>query len=192
MDSLEKFIHQHRADFDDAKVPEGIWQRIEVDLDRQKPGNGTAWIRSLWRPLSLVAAMLLLLFTGALAGIYVYKSQISPQPMAQASLAHYAPEYAELERYFQQQVDVNLQRLTAYDGTEAVTSDLSQLDEVFQELARELEAAPRGTEERIIQAMIDNYRTRLEILEHVLNKVEGVPSVKPTQPSKTTSNEIML
>jgi hypothetical protein len=194
MDPLENFVRSHRAAFDDATPPSDLWRRIKADLDKGQSSKGRSFtLRSLLTPLSMVASIVLLLFAGALAGIYVYKGQLGhPSGSLQASLAQVAPEYAEQERYLQLQVNNNLQRLTAYEGADAVTSDLQQLDEIFHELARELESAPKGSEERIIQAMLENYRTRVSILERVLEKVEGTSSESSPQPSKPSDYEITI
>ena len=41
------------------------------------------------------------------------------------------------------------------------------------ELRAELANAPAGSEERIINAMIYNYKAKLEILERVLEKIQS-------------------
>ncbi|MDV7393244.1 hypothetical protein RZS08_17865, partial [Arthrospira platensis SPKY1] len=66
-----------------------------------------------------------------------------------------------------------------------VQPDLLQLDEFYQELQLELDRAPKGSEEQIIQAMIRNHQIKLDILERVLEKVQ-------TNNPKTTENETSI
>jgi hypothetical protein len=53
-----------------------------------------------------------------------------------------------------------------------VMEDLQQIDEVQKDLRRELQNAPKSSREEIIQTMIKNYQTKLDILERVLTRVQ--------------------
>jgi len=78
-------------------------------------------------------------------------------------------------------------KLVSYEQADVVRPDLQQLDEMFKELTQELENAPKGTEEAIINAMIKNYQAKVDILNRVLEKVEAVNA-----PQKTTEDEISI
>ena len=55
--------------------------------------------------------------------------------------------------------------------THCVFTDLEQLDEVYKELMNDLQ--DNADNEEVVQAMIENYRIRLQILEQILNEIKG-------------------
>ncbi|MCB0641671.1 MAG: hypothetical protein KDC44_08525 [Phaeodactylibacter sp.] len=163
MDKLEQFIAQNREAFDDGMPGLKVWASVERELDQGKP-NRTIIVRYL----KVAAAAVFLLMAGGVAGSYVFHQQNVP-----TSLADISPEYAEVESYYNQQVNQKLNQLVAYRHVDVVEADLKQLDQIMQDLWKELQEAPAGTEEQIIEAMIDNYKVKLEILERVLEKVQS-------------------
>jgi NADH dehydrogenase/NADH:ubiquinone oxidoreductase subunit G len=179
MDKLEKFITQHRDAFDEAVPSLKVWAEINKELDQQK---GQARRIFLWRSLRVAAAVVALLLVGGYGGMY-YQQQVAS---ANITLSDIAPEYAELEAYYTTQVSLRMQQLADYSHTSAVEPDLQQLDEVLQELQQELKNAPLGGEEQVINAMINNYKTRLEILERVLEKIQST-----NQNLKTETDEVV-
>lgn len=180
MDRLEEFIIDNRAAFDKDIPSLKVWAHIDQQLEKKQAPR----IRSL-RILSVAAAIALILSAGCAIGFYLNSSAAAP--MAERSLADVAPEFAELEQYYASQVSLKMQELATYQHADVVRSDMQQLDQLFQELATELDKAPEGAEERIINAMIDNYQTKLEILERVLEKIQST-----NQPLKSESDEISI
>ena len=51
-------------------------------------------------------------------------------------------------------------------------SDLEELQNVYDQLTTELEDGMAPNQNDIIQALIQNYQTRIELLERVLNRLE--------------------
>ncbi|MCC6726368.1 MAG: hypothetical protein IT258_17810 [Saprospiraceae bacterium] len=179
MSNLEKFILENRADFD-AEVPSlNVWASLDKHLDQQRPTVRLVWMKRL----RAAAAILVLLLAGGAAGAY-----LTNQDQAVESLADMSPEHAEMERYFSSQVEEKMAKLAAYHQDGVVKADLKELDETYEQLRQELKDAPEGAEEKIIQAMIETYQTKVNILEQVLEKVE---SVNPTT-INSTENEVSL
>jgi acetyl-CoA carboxylase carboxyltransferase component len=179
MDKLEQFITQNRDTFDDAVPSLKVWAEIDKELDQQK---GQARRVFLWRSLRAAAAVVALLLIGGYGGMY-YQQQVAS---TEITLSDIAPEYAEMEEYYTTQVNLRMQQLADYRHTDAVEPDLQQLDEVLQELQQELKNAPVGGEEQVINAMINNYKTRLDILERVLEKIQST-----NQNLKTETDEVV-
>ena len=148
-------------------------------LDRQCPSGRVVWMKRL----RLAAAVALLLTAGGVIGAYLTNSSKSVE-----SLADVSPEHAEMERYFSSQVEEKLAKLATYKQDGMVKSDIQELDETYEQLKLELQNAPTGADEKIIQAMIETYQTKISILEQVLEKVENV---NPTT-INTTENEVSL
>jgi hypothetical protein len=133
--------------------------------------------------LRVAAAIALLVTGGGVIGAYLANSGQEVK-----SLADVSPEHAEMERYFNTQVSEKMAQLTSYQKDQDVQGDLQELDSMYEQLQRELKDAPPGAEEKIIQAMINNYQTKIDILEQVLEKVK---TINPTN-SKTAENEISI
>lgn len=179
MDNLEKFIRENRHDFDTEVPSLNVWANLDQHLDSQRPSGRVVWMKRL----RVAAAVLALLVAGGAAGAY-----LTNQGKAVDSLADISPEHAEMERYFSTQVEEKMAKLATYKQDGVVKADLQELDQAYEQLRKELENAPAGAEEKIIQAMIETYQTKINILEQVLEKVENV---NPTN-INTAEDEISL
>ncbi|MBR9923196.1 MAG: hypothetical protein GYB31_20390 [Bacteroidetes bacterium] len=189
MEELEKFIRENRKAFDTGQPPASLWKGVESALDRQadipareKPSAKRVSLHFVLRRVAAAAAILVI---GIGIGFYMNGRNQEPDLL---TLTDLSPEHAELESYYQNQVQLRTQQLVNYRQIADVQPDLEQLDEVYRELQKELEQAPKGSEVQIIQAMIDNYKAKLSILERVLERVQY------TDPelSNTTGDEISI
>ncbi len=189
MDRLEKFVIRNRAEFDSEVPSLRVWAEIDKQLAQKSAKRLT-----LWKALRVAAAVVILLCAGSLIGTKV----LGPTPAIASSLAEIAPEYADLENYYNSQIDQKIKLLASYRHDVYVQEDLRQLDEIFAELKEELELAPKGAEEQIIQMMIENYETKVSILERVLEKIQSTnPEViqegeLDSGKTKTEGNEISI
>lgn len=119
--------------------------------------------------MRIAAAVLVLMVFSGLVGSYITQVQLSNAP---ESLAQVSPEYAELEQYYQQQIQDKYQQLVSYEQEEVVKPDLQQLDSIMEELREELVNAPQGSEEQIIENLIQSYQTKIDILSRVLERIQ--------------------
>ncbi|MEL7020986.1 MAG: hypothetical protein AAGK47_05220, partial [Bacteroidota bacterium] len=150
---------------------------------QQKQQTKTVW---MWRSLRVAAAVLVLLVTGGIVGSYVTQQYNNN---AVAALQEIAPEYLEMERYFQKEVSQKMKRLASYQKEKVVLSDLEQLDIIMEELKSELLRTPKGNEEQILNNLISSYQTKIAILERVLERVE---SAQLPANNKTSNNELSI
>ena len=173
-DNLEQFIQDNRKDFDRAIPSLKVW----ADIDRQLGGSKRIPSRSRFFIMKIAASVLFLLMLGAAGGMYLAKSsQIGGE-----DLAEQFPEFGEKQLFYTQQVSLKLDQLKQYDYDSFVDEDLKELDLFIQDLREQLKKAPRGSEEKIINAMIQNYQTKLAILERVLERLQ--PSMQKEQNPK--------
>ncbi len=181
MENLEKFISKNRGAFDDKTPPDRVWQKVEAQLQPK------AKRFVLWRGIKVAAAVLLLLTAGALIGISFTNYQQSGQ-LAEASLTD---EFLEVERYYQQQVNQKVNQLVSmknYD--QSIDEDLDQLDVSIKELKEEIADAPKGSEAEMINTMINNYKTKVELLERVLEHMQGDSHNKTNKNKENESTNI--
>lgn len=169
---LEHFIQSNRADFDTATPSFRVWSEIDKTLHPQQTQR-TFKLVSIRRVLSVAASVLLLLAVGAAAGIYYMKNQV--QEMATvASLEDISPEYAEMVRYYDEQIKEKAQQVSLQTSDKTVFEDLKAVDKAMAELENELARAPKGAEEQIVANLIKSYQIKLNLLERVLERIQSV------------------
>ena len=164
-DRLEKFVKQHREEFDLHQPDPSIWLKINPAnapvVRERKPLH---WLR--------VAAAIAVIFAGSTAGIYFLTGGNARSDLYSNELYM---EMQETEQYYNQMVNQRyneLQPFLAADpvAKEMLTTDMEELDEVYEELKNDLKDNVSNPD--VIEAMILNYRVKLEILEDVLNQLK--------------------
>lgn len=169
-DNLEQFIRERRTAFDDKEPPRMAWDKIQQGLNKD---NKVPRRISLWKFTRIAAAVIFLIGMGVVIG---RQSTTADSDLAYAE--EHFPEFAEAKTYYEMEVNEHLARLASYSYDSGLEDDMQQLDTFMEELKSELEIAPKGSEGKIIQAMISNYQTKLDILDRVLKSVENTNTDK--------------
>lgn len=165
-DKLEKYILDHREEFDDLEPDPAIWERVET---RKAP-----IIRINWKDIAWKAAAVAVIFT---ASYYFHDFMASRNQHKQmmgansAESSKMATELIEAEAYYSAQINMKKDevfRLTAQNPEirHEVDRELVDLDRVYDELKDDLK--DNAANEEVVEAMIQNYRLKLEILEEML------------------------
>jgi hypothetical protein len=163
-DRLEEFVRQNREQFDLREPDPSVWLKIQPADTRMKERKSMRWLR--------VAAAVAIIFAGSSAGIYFLAG-------GQAETDQYSSElYKEIhetEHYYSQMVNQRYDELKPYLASdpaaeEMLSVDMDELDEVYSELKEDLKDNASNPE--VIEAMILNYRVKLEILEDLLNQLK--------------------
>lgn len=164
-DRLEKFVKQHREQFDLREPDPSIWLKINTGSQ-----SGSKAVAKERRPLRWlrIAAAVAMIFAGSTAGIYFLTGNSADADRYSNDLYL---EIMETEHYYNQLVSdryVELQPLLASNpaAREMLSTDMEELDEVYSELKEDLKDNASNPE--VIEAMILNYRVKLEILEELL------------------------
>ncbi len=163
-DNLEKFILKNREGFDQEVPGLKVWAGIDREISRRRAPRVI-----FWRVVRMAAAVVLLLFSGALIGTYLTQSAEST---AIATLQEVSPEYMEMQQFYEQQIDRQIRQLASYQQGEMVLDDIAQIDKAMDELKQELQSAPRGQEQHIVENLIRTYQTKVQILERVLERIQ--------------------
>ncbi|MBK8515171.1 MAG: hypothetical protein IPL55_02405 [Saprospiraceae bacterium] len=161
-DKLERFIESNRDAFDDKMPDRSIWLSIENDLNKNERNLGIYKINIL----KIAASVILILGVGVIIGFNL-KSKTNNIDYARS------PELMQLkdtEAYYKMQVSNKLNQVNDPASKVNVTQDLKQLDEVYLQLKEEIISSGYSNSDILIQAMIKNYRTKVDILENILNK----------------------
>ena len=159
MDQLEKYVRNHRAEFDSSSPDPGLWNTIEDRLPRKEAKRF-----SIWKLTSVAAAGLVLVLSGVIVGMSMNDTDLK-------STAEYM-EFREAEQYYNMQLQQRVSALSEYTYDKTIDDDLNDLQEVYNELTTELEDGMEPNKNDIIQALIQNYQTRVDLLERVLERLE--------------------
>jgi len=162
-DRLEDFVRQNREQFDLREPDPSIWLKINPANSRMKERRSMRWLR--------VAAAVAIIFAGSTAGIYFLTGE-------KTETDHYSKLYREIqetEQYYSQMVNQRYEELKPFLASDPVAEemlnmDMEELDEVYRELKKDLKDNASNPE--VIEAMILNYRVKLEILEDLLNQLK--------------------
>lgn len=175
-DNLEKFIKNNREEFDQAEPPKNIWDKVAVDLDKRQ----SLVMRVSWRNISIrIAAGVALLF----GCYYLYTTAVVKQRIAEGNSIYdtsediIIPELVEAEAYYNGQINSKLKLVNHYSKTfpgvkDEVIYDLAELDSVCADLKRDLKDGI--DDEEIVEALIQTYRLKLDILEEILNHLQEI------------------
>ena len=164
MDQFEKFIKENSAAFDTAIPDLKVWGEIDKRLPEKKVKQF-----NFRKTFSIAASLLVLIIAGSM----FFSGKWQKNNAEEMNLAKLPHEYTETIDYYRKQIEIKKAVLTKYHPDETVIDDIDNLDSSFAELKKELANAPHGAEKEILKALINNYRTKLNILELVLEKAEN-------------------
>lgn len=168
MDNFEKYIKSHRDQFDDRNPDPLVWERISAQL----PVSRTEGRRvAMWKLTAAAAAVVALVMMGIVAGMYMNRG-VTMDPA-------YA-DFMETQKYYQSQYTEKKSELSQYVYDPEVDEDLQELDRMYQELSEELATTNKPNKSELINAMIEVYRTRIELLERVMTQIENKTNAQPT------------
>jgi hypothetical protein len=189
-DPLECFIREHREALDNAHPNEQIWANISQQIPvasapKAKIIGMGGWQRNLLR----AAAAIALLITGIGLGMWFSQNNMGPIGQDGMAMSDVSSEYAELEDFYQRDIESKKQRLAHFTSNTAtdLEGDLLQMDKSMLELRAELANVPPGNREQVVRAMIENYKAKASILQRVLEHLQEIES-PGTQP-KSSKND---
>ena len=162
MEKLEKFIKENRPSFDDKTPDRSIWIGIEQKLDKQ---DSNKIIQLRW--FKVAAGVILILCCGILIGLNL--NNFGSRTLNYAANPELL-KYKDAESYYALQVNLKYNELKDTTIKANVDEDLKQLDIIYQQLKDEMIRSNYTNSEILIDSMIKNHKTKIEILENILNK----------------------
>ena len=165
-DRLERYIEKNAEALSDVTPRSNLWDNISSQLDKEMPVSSKNGIRPIYIFLSGVAASLIIGIISIAGFQYFYASDYSGPISASPSIK----EYQQLEKYYIQEVNTRMNNLEALEVDKTIEDDLLQLDAIYQELKAELMASGNMNNHDIIEALIKNYTTKIELLEFIQKK----------------------
>jgi len=172
MKNIEDLIRQNRDLFEDKEPSEGHFDRFSVKLEIRC--NAKANKRSIV-PYLLRAAVVTLLVT--LSSLWTWDHFIR-LGSSRMTLGQVSPQYREVENYYIHQVSlmegeiVNNELKNNPEQKEMLVKELNSMDSVYISLQKELKAHP--DDERIINAMIEHYQTKLDVMTYIVSQLKTI------------------
>jgi hypothetical protein len=170
-DKLEKYILDHREQFDDQEPDPALWEKVNT---RKAPV-----IRINWKDIAWKAAAVVVIFV---ASYYFHDYMASRKQFSGGRISKNAElnspivkELIEAEAYYTSQINMRKEevfRLTASNPEvrHEIDDEMIDLDRAYKELKEDLK--DNADNEEVIEAMIQNYRIKLDILEEMLRRLK--------------------
>ena len=153
-DHFKNFVEENRMGFETHQQDlQEIW--IEIQKGIESP------IRPLWQKWVKVAAVFVIIALSAMGAIIHQRQTRLPFEVREAEDHYYTIITAKMEmvKAHNDQVD------------ELIWEDLDLLDQAYTDLKIDLKE--QVDNEEVVQAMIENYRAKLEILDQILDEIEN-------------------
>jgi len=172
MKTIDELIRNNRDLFEDHEPAEGHFERFMRKLEIS--GNKVSLYRSIV-PYLLKAAVVTLLIT--LSSLWTWEHFIRADRNRMA-LGDVSPQYKEVENYYIHQVSLMQSEIVTVDLKNnpaqkvILMKEMKSMDSVYVQLQKELKANP--DDERIINAMIEHYQTKLEVMTIIVNQLESI------------------
>lgn len=168
MDKFEKHIRHNKLEFDEHKPDRAkLWANIEAQLDA--PTQKTKTI-PLWRSNIMKIAAAIVIAFGLFGALQITSNTSSNN--AQHSIAN--QELNDIDMHYQGLVAyqvklVNNSEQLSHDEKKEFLSFMDELDTEYITLKEELQK--NVDSERVLEAIVLNYKKRIEIIENLLSLI---------------------
>ena len=190
-DNIEDLILKNLEALNNFEPADGHFERFQAKLNaegKRKKFNFSI----IWK---VAAAVVFVLLAANQAYIYFApdkKGLPGENSTAPFTLASVSDEYSEVEFYYNNAINTGLGQWNSLknDGLiseaeqEVMNQELADFEERFKSLQTDLAANPN--DERVINAMIEYYQAKLEIINMIVSKLQEVKQQK----SKNHENNI--
>ncbi|MBN2166452.1 MAG: hypothetical protein JW717_09270 [Marinilabiliaceae bacterium] len=163
MDQLEKYIQNNRDAFDEHLPLNDLWLNIETGL---QSGNK---IRLKYLITKIAAAIIIIIGSGVAFNMIFVNDNLHNQPNGLST------EVYEVAVFYESQINQKRDELFTLTSNipeikKETDIELALLDSALNDL--KLDLKDNVANEEVIEAMIQNYRLKLQILEDILNYVK--------------------
>jgi hypothetical protein len=172
MKSIEDIIRNNKDFFEDSEPSEGHLERFNRKLEKRFQVNT---IKRSIVPYLLKAAVVTLLIT--LSSLWTWDHFIRTGS-TRMTLGQVSPQYKEVENYYVHQVNLMEGDIVSVDlknnpvKKTMLMKEIKSMDSTYVSLQKELKANPN--DERIINAMIEHYQTKLEVMTYIVNQLKTI------------------
>jgi hypothetical protein len=179
MTNMERFIRDHREDFDSLEPSDKIWEQIESGMyKKNKPAKLVTMTILKW---SIAAAIMV---TVGLASLYFInqKDNVQPPQLTKTNtndpvVEQIDPQYGQMVAQFSALIETKQKELRSIEKDNPklyaqFSTDIKKLDSTYQVLRSTLSANPN--KEQLLQAMISNLQMQIDLLNQQLSIIQKV------------------
>ena len=171
MKTIEDIIRNNKDYFEDAEPSACHLERFNRKLEKRFQAKT---IKRSIVPYLLKAAVVTLLIT--LSSLWTWDHFIRTGS-SRMTLGQVSPQYKEVENYYVHQVNMMEGEISSVDLNNAeqkamILKEIKSMDSTYVSLQKELKANPN--DERIINAMIEHYQTKLEVMTFIVNQLKTI------------------
>ena len=179
-DNIEELILNNLEGLNENEPMDGHFARFEAKLKVQHKTRRITF-NVVWK---VAAAVIFVLLATNQVFIYFSPNQqnlfFNSRNNSEVTLASVSTEYEEVEFYFTNAISVGLNQWNTLndDGfisaeeQQMMDSELAEFEERFITLQKDLAANPK--DERVVNAMLEYYQTKLGVINMIVNKLEEV------------------
>lgn len=170
-DSLEKFVLDHREDFDAFEPDDKLWDQIVKPAPKVVKFN--------FKTIAYRVAAVVVIFIASYFTHDLIQGDKENTPVAlHENNFEGNEEFQELmeaEVFYSSQINFAREEIVSLSKNDPsliddINFDLVELDEAFKELKNDLK--DNSDNEEVIEAMMQNYRLKLQILEEILGQLK--------------------
>ena len=187
-DPLEAFIASNLEAFNETTPPLRLEGRVFAAMNEAaaKPAASPLSVfssrKKTFRMLGIAASFMLLLFAAfSIGNSRGYQSAEEAQFAAQ--LRQISPELAETEDYYRGEIAAQFTKVDLVNDDPQLREDLSAIDKATEEIRTSLLEVPVSQRAGLVDQLIENYRTKLNILLRIQQHA------KPTKASNSTTQQ---
>jgi hypothetical protein len=186
MKNIEDIIRNNKEFFEGAEPSKGHLERFNRKLEMRFSSRTIT--RSIV-PYLLRAAVVTLLVT--LSSLWTWDHFIRSD-RNRTTLGDVSPQYKEVENYYVHQVNlmeselVNIDLKNNPDQKKMLLTEMKSMDSVYVQLQKELKANPN--DERIINAMIEHYQTKVEVMSYIVSQLKAIRNENQNKPENEKTN----
>ena len=180
-DRLEDFIKNNRDEFDIYTPDEKLWEGIKAR--RKNKINPKIFLKYAYR----VAAVLIIFIASYAFHEYMDTRENLKMAENDQELYRQIPELKEAEFYYTNLVHKKMEELQPFFSSlpgleQDIKYDLNELDSIYASLKNDLK--DNIANDQVLEAMIQNYRLKIQILEDLLSEVNQEKSNRNDEKSK--------
>jgi len=184
-DYIEEIIEKNLERLNDNEPLSGHFERFEAKLKKSNSGKGRRTFNIIWK-VAAAAVFAFLLVNQAIIWFSSGNKMNIPSINEDITLASVSEEYKEVEFYYTNSIDQGLEQwdklvgegFVSAEEQQMMKTELAEFETVYNKLQEDLGTSPN--DERVINAMLEYYRTKLSLINMIVNKLKEVKQQKNT------------
>ena len=178
-DELERLILNNRHSIQDEEPMDGHFERFEARLQKASRPSHKINFRIVLRIAAIVVF--------ALLAVNQARIYLLPEKEETLSLGSISPEYREVEFYYTNAIQLGMKQwerlkeegFISETEQHLMMEEQKDFDLMYQKLLEDLKANP--DDERVINAMLEYYQARMNIISMIIEKLQEIKQQKNNQ-----------